>query len=142
MPPKKLTFKNGEFSLTATDVASVREERKRDLAEREAILRDPDEDTRLKRFAESGIEKTRKEAELFGERDDETILGIARTIFERGQSLESSGLPTEEVVATLYEEVPDAEFMYQLLRKNDWGYRLGQTKMAADANLRASTEPK
>lgn len=131
-------FGGRDFTLTTADVAEVREERARDVAEREAILADSGEDDRVKRSVEKGMDRSKAEAKFFSAVNDEDILEIARAIFKRGQALEEAGATKEKVVSTIYEEIPQAEFMYQLLRKNPWGYRLGTAKTAIDANRRSS----
>lgn len=122
-------FGDSGFELGVEDVAEIREQVAENVRVTEEML--TDEDERVRVAAERGQESVRREADFFGQRADEAILEIVRSIFERGRALEATGVPALDVATTVEQEIPDTLTVYGILRKNPWGYRLGQLVMAA-----------
>lgn len=54
------------------------------------------------------------------------ILGTVRKIYDKTAELEASGISRKELIKQVQAEFPGIENMYWLLRKQPWGYRLGQ----------------
>ncbi len=58
------------------------------------------------------------------------VLGSVRKMYDRGIEIETTGVGQKEMVRQLRGEFPNLEEYYWLLRKQSWGYRLGQMVFA------------
>lgn len=122
-------FGDSGFELSIEDVAEIRELTAKNVRVHEEML--ADEDKRVRVAAQRGEAGVKERAAFFDEHDNETILKIALNIFEMGKALEDSGTTDLELAAKVEQEMPEVITIYDILRKNPWGYRLGQTVMAA-----------
>lgn len=59
------------------------------------------------------------------------VLVRVRQIYDKAVALETSGVKQKELVSQLRQEFPGLEGLYWLLRKQPWGYRLGQAVTSA-----------
>jgi hypothetical protein len=88
------------------------------------------------KFHEGLKAKAKEQLSFLEAFDDETILGIAGSMFVAGKELEESGLSPIEVARSLDEQMPElAVLLYDLIFRDTtpsvprWGYRLGQLVM-------------
>lgn len=132
-------FIDNSFDVSTEQAAAARQRAEEDWSMIQKELADPDEHPAIKRRAESAKEAAEAKAKFFKERDDEVIVGIARSIFERGQALEAKGLPAEEVVTTIYDEIPEASMIAGMTEYTPWGYALNQLHFAVA--MEASAQP-
>lgn len=59
------------------------------------------------------------------------VLATARRIYDTARELEARGISRKEMINAIRAEFPNVESMYWLLRKQPWGYLLGQAMFAA-----------
>ena len=58
------------------------------------------------------------------------VLARVRQLYDRAVELEAAGTKKRELIGQLRQEFPEVESLYWLLRKQPWGYRLGQAVTA------------
>jgi len=58
------------------------------------------------------------------------VLRTAQSIYDKALEIEATGIERKEIIQQLRSEFPNIEEMYWLLRKQPWGYQLGQAIFA------------
>ena len=110
-----------EFGLTVDDVADSRRFHLANLEAAKKLLGDPD----MAEHARQSFEIS-KSALLLYEQGDEYVLDLARYTFDFSRMLKAMALTDDYAAAKLCKYLPEIPALYMLLRKRDWGYRLGQ----------------
>ena len=127
-----------EFEFTIKDVKKASEEIEKGFKDWQNALTDKDE--RIREFAQKTIQKNQIRNQTLSAPPEE-ILKQLQTFYNRTIELGNSGMDENAIALQIADEFPDFINFYTLLRMKPWGYKLGQTIMAALTN-RANEQEK
>ncbi len=117
-------IKNDEFSLTEQDVAIILKETQKDLkATIRALNKNPTGNE--KNFLESHLKSVKTHLEVLSA-PWEIVLARTKHFYDRTTQLGNQGFNEEAMLDQLVDEFSDIDSYYGLIRKQSWGYRLGQ----------------
>lgn len=112
------------FCLTENDVLQAIEETKKDVDGFRSGLEDENENFR--RVAERALPKKEQDLQTLTRLSPREILAKIKGCYDRVVELTDTGLPKKEIITRIRAEFPDLFTYYTILRKEPWGYRLGQ----------------
>lgn len=124
------------FDLTERDVVEVSGKVQRALEAWRQALDNPDK--RIREDAQRSFSRAEAEAQAFQAAPRE-VLAQAQTFYDRAKELTAYGLDNSQVADKMLDEFPNITSFYRLLRKTNWGYRLGQ-KVAGAMELRENAQ--
>jgi hypothetical protein len=124
-------IKTDEFGLDVQIVKGYIKEAQENLKQTRLSLKA--DHPKIREWAQNSLSDTERVVEIFTSTTPEDILNKVMRMYDRTQELGLSGIGSDEVARRIEEEFPDFGDYYGLLRKNPWGYRLGQAVFAVRA---------